>query len=210
MRARIAGARLVEGSASRDSAGGGNAGEDSAGRSGVTSRGFARLAAQLVVVAILGLIGADTLRQQGNNSTRVLLVLVAFAIGMVGWRYRSSLGTATAFVSLAIMWALSQDAESATAAVIVGALLAVSSVLLSWLAQPPVDVPAAGALRRAWRLVSVMAGSSAVGLLTLQFVERPPASRLVVLLGVVAVGGALGLLFAFGAVDRETAADQRR
>jgi len=189
-RVRVATARLVE--------------------SGVTGIGFARLAAQLVVVAILGSMGADTLRQQGNNSTRVFFVVVALAIGMVGWRYRSSLGTATAFVSLAIMWALSQDAESATGAVIVGALLTVAAVLLSWLAQPPVDVAAGGVVRRAWRLVSVVAGSSAVGLLTLQFVERPPASRLVVLLGVVAVAGALGLLFAFGAVDREAAADQRR
>jgi len=173
----------------------------------LTGHGLARLAAQFGVVVILGSLGVDTLRQDGNNSTRVSLVLIAFVIGIVGWRYRSSLGTATAFVSLAVMWALSQDAESATEAVIVGAMLTAAAVLLSWLTQPPVDVPASGALRRTGRLVSILAGSSAVGLLTLQFVERPPASRLVVLFGVIAVVATLGLLFAFGTVDRDAAAD---
>lgn len=171
--------------------------------------GLTRMSALVAVAAILGLLGADTLRQHGNNATRVSLVIIAFAVGIVGWRYRSSLATATAFVSLAIMWALSQDAESATEAVIVGALLTAAAVLLSWLAQPVVEIPAPGAMRRVGRLVSLLAGSSAVGLLALQFVERPPASRLVVLLGVVAVVGALGLLYVFGAVDDDPAADQR-
>jgi len=169
----------------------------------VSGRRLSRSAACGAIVAILGSIAVDTMRQNGNNAMRVSLILIACAVGFVGWRYRNSSAIATSFVGLTIMWALSQDAESATEAVVVGAFLTVAVVLLSWLAQPPVDISSEGVVRRGLLLVSLIAGFSAVGLLVLQFVDRPPASRMVVLFGIAAVAATLGLLYAFGEVEKE-------
>lgn len=170
--------------------------------------GPGRLCGALVVVVILLGLSVHSVTREGSTEFRPFAGVFMVVLVGLGFRYRSSLTTALGLVGVGLLWALSQNKESATAAVLVGGLLTVVAIMLSWLSEPRVAVSTIGHVRRIARLAAVLCGAAAMGLAALQLVDRPPANRLVMLLGVGAVAGILVLFFVLGDADEEDTSDR--
>jgi hypothetical protein len=160
--------------------------------------GPARLSGAVFAGLVLVGLSGHAATRDGGGEFRPVACLFAIVLVGLGFRFRSSLATALGIVGTGMIWALSQSRESATGAVVVGALLTVVAIITSWLSEPRVATSAAGHLRRAGRLTMVLCGAAAIGLASLQFVDRPPANRVVMLMGVAAVVGILTLFFVLG------------
>ena len=167
----------------------------------VTDAGPGRFFGAVVVGLILLGLSVHSVTREGSTEFRPFAGLFMVCLVGLGFRYRSSLTTALGLVGVGLLWALSQSKESATAAVAVGGLLTVAAIMMSWLSEPRVSVSRIGHVRRVGRLAAVLCGAAGMGLGSLQFVDRPPANRLVMLLGVAAVTGILALFFLLGDAD---------
>ena len=160
--------------------------------------GTARLIGAVFACAVLVGVSGHATAQEGGGQFRPIACLFAISLVGLGFRYRSSLATALGILGTGMVWALSQSRESATGAVAVGGLLTVVAIISSWLAEPRVTTSVKGHFRRAGRLTMVLCGAAAIGLASLQFVDRPPANRAIMLMGVAAVVGILTLFFFLG------------
>lgn len=172
-----------------------------AARAACVDSSWQRVAVWAAIAVTFLVLSVHASTRDGATALRpaAFFVLALFVVG--GFRWRNSFATAVGLTGLGLVWALSQTVESATAAVLVGAVVTLMAVALSWLTDPPIrSVPAAHA-RRTGRLIVVSCGAILMGLLALRSVDRPPADRMVLLLGVVAVIGILGLFFVLGEPD---------
>lgn len=164
----------------------------------VLALGAARLTGWAVVLGALGFLVGHASTRAGATGLRPALFVLIVALVLAGFRYRSAFTTGLGLAGAAVMWALSQNVESASGAVLVGGLVTLVAVLLSWLAEPPVTTTPSGHARRIGRLLSVCSGAAAVGLLALGAVDRQPAHRGVISFGVAAVLGVLALVYVLG------------
>lgn len=152
--------------------------------------------------AVLIGLSAHAIVQDGGNALRVVSCIVVAGSVLTGIELRSSIAVAFGLVGLSLIWALSQTTESATGAVLVGALVTIAASTASWLGEDSARLAGAGRVRLITRTATMLCASSALGLAALRLLERPAAGRTVIVLGVAALLGVLALFTKLGDEDR--------